>query len=50
MFGRAHDENCKLLELERKKAQKQAESEKLKTGIPKKESEQMSPPVKSSNI
>uniref|UniRef100_A0A5B7C9Y0 Formin-like protein n=1 Tax=Davidia involucrata TaxID=16924 RepID=A0A5B7C9Y0_DAVIN len=30
MFNRAHEENCKQLELERKKAEKDAESEKLK--------------------
>ncbi|CAA7407299.1 unnamed protein product [Spirodela intermedia] len=30
MFGRAHVENCKQLELERKKAQKEIEAEKIK--------------------
>ncbi|KAG9456309.1 hypothetical protein H6P81_000817 [Aristolochia fimbriata] len=30
MFNRAHDENCKQLELEKKKAQKEAENEKMK--------------------
>lgn len=33
MFRRAHDENCKQIELERKKAQKEAEMEKSKSGI-----------------
>lgn len=40
MFVRAHDENCKQLEYEKKKAEKEAENEKLKLA-PKKESEQM---------
>lgn len=31
MFVRAHDENCKQLELEKKKAQKEAENENMKT-------------------
>lgn len=30
MFHRAHDENCKQLELEKKKAEKEAENEKAK--------------------
>ncbi|KAK9274673.1 hypothetical protein L1049_021924 [Liquidambar formosana] len=30
MFGRAHEENCKQLEFEKKKAEKESESEKLK--------------------
>ncbi|KAF8407252.1 hypothetical protein HHK36_006379 [Tetracentron sinense] len=37
-FGRAHEENCKQLELEKKKAQKEAESEKMKIATPKEES------------
>ncbi|OVA09231.1 Tensin phosphatase [Macleaya cordata] len=41
MFARAHDENCKQLELERKRAQKEAESEKVKVGTPKNVSEQL---------
>ena len=36
MFSRAHDENCKQLELEKKKAEKEAESEKLKPHAPHK--------------
>lgn len=36
MFERAHEENCKQLELERKKAQKEAEHEKLRHAIHKK--------------
>ncbi|EXB86684.1 Formin-like protein 6 [Morus notabilis] len=32
MFVRAHEENCKQLEFERKKAQKEAENEKMKLG------------------
>ncbi|RRT40311.1 hypothetical protein B296_00053988 [Ensete ventricosum] len=36
MFERAHEENCKQLELERKKAQKDAEYEKLRHAIHKK--------------
>ena len=39
MFARAHEENCKQLEYEKKKAQKEAaEREKLKLGTAKKES------------
>ncbi|XP_038897997.1 formin-like protein 18 [Benincasa hispida] len=39
MFVRAHEENCKQLEYEKKKAQKEAaEKEKLKVNTPKKES------------
>lgn len=38
MFVRAHEENCKQLELEKKKAQKEAENEK-KLSAPKKESD-----------
>ncbi|MBA0865025.1 hypothetical protein Goshw_008246, partial [Gossypium schwendimanii] len=34
MFVRAHEENCKQLELEKKKAQKEAENEKLKVSTP----------------
>lgn len=36
---RAHDENCKQLELEKKKAQKEAENEKMKISTPKKAAE-----------
>ncbi|PSS08112.1 Formin-like protein [Actinidia chinensis var. chinensis] len=39
MFSRALDENCKQLELEKKKAEKEAESEKLKPHAPQKISE-----------
>ncbi|KAF9616598.1 hypothetical protein IFM89_030650 [Coptis chinensis] len=39
MFVRAHEENCKQLELEKKRAQKEAENEKTKNGTPPKESE-----------
>ncbi|XP_044471017.1 formin-like protein 18 isoform X2 [Mangifera indica] len=38
MFVRAHEENCKQLELEKKKAQKETESEKLKMSSAKKDS------------
>ena len=41
MFSRAHDENCKQLELEKKKAEKEAESEKLKPHAPQKISENL---------
>lgn len=34
MFVRAHEENCKQLEFEKKKAQKEAEKEKLKMNSP----------------
>ncbi|XP_068651677.1 formin-like protein 18 [Aristolochia californica] len=48
MFNRAHEENRKQLELEKKKAQKEAENEKMKVATPKKSSEQASnSPVKS---
>lgn len=38
---RAHDENCKQLELEKKKAQKEAENEKMKISTPKKAAENL---------
>ncbi|THU64687.1 hypothetical protein C4D60_Mb01t29070 [Musa balbisiana] len=37
MFARAHEENCKQLELEKKKARKEAEQEKVKNSHTKKE-------------
>lgn len=37
MFIKAHEENCKQLELEKKKALKAAENEKLKPSTPTKE-------------
>lgn len=40
MFVRAHEDNCKQIEFEKKKALKEAEHEKLKLA-PKKESEHM---------
>ncbi|XP_022729968.1 formin-like protein 6 isoform X1 [Durio zibethinus] len=51
MFVRAHEENCKQLELEKKKAQKEAENEKLKVSTLTKESDHMiQSPNKSANI
>ncbi|KAK9947203.1 hypothetical protein M0R45_012635 [Rubus argutus] len=52
MFVRAHEENCKQLEFERKKALKEAENEKMKAAaLPKKESECLiQTPIKSANI
>jgi hypothetical protein len=41
MFNRAHEENCKQLGLDKKKADKEAESEKLKTHDPQKISEHL---------
>ncbi|PPD69919.1 hypothetical protein GOBAR_DD33195 [Gossypium barbadense] len=41
MFVRAHEENCKQLELEKKKAQKEADNEKLKVSTPTKKSEHL---------
>ncbi|KAJ0031495.1 hypothetical protein Pint_12503 [Pistacia integerrima] len=38
MFVRAHEENCKQLEFEKKKAQKEAENERLKMSSAKKDS------------
>ncbi|GAV83652.1 FH2 domain-containing protein/PTEN_C2 domain-containing protein [Cephalotus follicularis] len=50
MFVRAHEENCKKLEFEKKKAQKDAENEKLKS-VPKKESQKLiGSPIKSGSI
>lgn len=50
MFARAHEENCKQLEFEKKKAQKEAENEKMKAGtVPKKEL-LIRTPIKSGNI
>ncbi|KAF8393037.1 hypothetical protein HHK36_021278 [Tetracentron sinense] len=46
MFGRAHEENCKQLELEKKKAQKEAENEKMKVGTPKKGKHSLCPLLK----
>ncbi|KAJ6829188.1 formin-like protein 6 isoform X1 [Iris pallida] len=39
MFIRAHDDNCKQQEMEKKKAQKEAENEKMKLIAQKKEPE-----------
>ncbi|XP_068476056.1 formin-like protein 18 isoform X5 [Phaseolus vulgaris] len=41
LFIKAHEENCKQIELERKRAEKEAENEKLKIAAAKKESEPM---------
>ncbi|KAK7377125.1 hypothetical protein VNO80_02545 [Phaseolus coccineus] len=41
LFVKAHEENCKQIELEKKRAEKEAENEKLKIAAAKKESEQM---------
>ncbi|XP_038978464.1 formin-like protein 18 [Phoenix dactylifera] len=50
MFVRAHEENCKQLELEKKKAKKEAENEKMKLNTFKKEPENVSrSPTKSAN-
>lgn len=49
MFVRAHEENCRQLEFERKKVEKAAENEKLKTQ--KRQSEHLvQNPLKSSTI
>ncbi|EEF46880.1 formin-like protein 18 isoform X2 [Ricinus communis] len=51
MFIRAHDENCKQLELVRKRAEKEAENEKLKMDASKKESVNLiQTPIKSGII
>ncbi|KAL6207314.1 hypothetical protein ACLB2K_018272 [Fragaria x ananassa] len=52
MFVRAHGENCKQLEFERKKALKEAENEKMKVGtLSRKESGRLiQTPYKSANI
>lgn len=51
MFERACDENCKHLELEKKKAQKDAENEKLKMNTQSKEAEQLTQnTMKSANV
>ncbi|PON74559.1 Tensin phosphatase [Parasponia andersonii] len=51
MFIKAHDENRKQLEFEKKKARKEADNEKMKLGISKKESQQLvQTPLKSGNI
>ncbi|XP_020270174.1 formin-like protein 6 isoform X2 [Asparagus officinalis] len=41
MFIRAHEENCKQLELEKKKARKEAENEKMKLSAQKREQESL---------
>jgi len=41
LFVKAHDENCKQIELDRKRAEKEAEHEKLKLAAAKKEAEHM---------
>ncbi|RZS04036.1 hypothetical protein BHM03_00034307 [Ensete ventricosum] len=43
MFARAHEENCKQLELEKKKARKEAEQEKVKNSRTKKEPQSIPP-------
>lgn len=51
MFVRAHEENCKHIEFERKKAQKEVENEKTKLAAHKKEPQRLvQTPVKSGNI
>lgn len=54
MFGRAHEENCKQLELEKKKAQKEAVNEKAKLSASGKGSEKemikTSPPMESKHL
>lgn len=48
MFGRAHEENCKQLDLEKKKAQKEMDNEKLKLAPQKRETENaLRPPIRS---
>ncbi|PIA59824.1 hypothetical protein AQUCO_00400599v1 [Aquilegia coerulea] len=49
MFGKAHEENCKQLEIERKRAQKEAENEKTKNGAHPKEFELTRSILKSGN-
>jgi len=41
LFGRAHEENCKQAELEKKKAQKEAENEKMKLSAQRREQESL---------
>lgn len=41
MFVRAHDENCKQLEFEKRKAQKETENEMLNMNGQSEESEQL---------
>lgn len=43
MFARAHEENCKQLELEKKKARKEVEQEKVKNSHTKKEPQSIPP-------
>ncbi|XP_057960093.1 formin-like protein 18 [Malania oleifera] len=51
MFVRAHEENCRQLEFEKKKAQKEAENEKLKISTPTKQSEHsIRTPLRSGNV
>ncbi|KAF2287276.1 hypothetical protein GH714_039521 [Hevea brasiliensis] len=51
MFVRAHDENCKHLEFEKKKAERETGNEKLKMVAPKKETENLMPTtIKNGNI
>lgn len=51
MFVRAHEENCKQLEFEKMKAQKEAENEKLKMTSAKKDSlHSVDNPLKSNTI
>ncbi|KAI4337247.1 hypothetical protein L6164_015688 [Bauhinia variegata] len=50
MFVRAHEENCKQLELDRKKAEKEAEQEKLKLAAKKEPEQIIRTPIKSGNI
>ena len=39
LFVRAHEENCKQIEVDKKKAQKEAENENMKSSTVKRESE-----------
>ncbi|KAG8636403.1 formin-like protein 18 isoform X2 [Manihot esculenta] len=50
MFSRSHEENIKQIEIEKKKADKEAESERLKMNASKKESENLPSPTRTGNI
>lgn len=47
MFIRAHEENCKNIEMEKKKAQKEAENEKMRLNAQKRDSGAVNSPRRS---
>lgn len=50
MFTRAHEENCKQIEFEKKKAQKEAENDKIKANHKQESEGLIRTPIKSEDV